>query len=255
MRLTCVFTVASERYSDAAISPFDRPRAASPKISRSRGVSSDHAAGAGRRPAPRPTCANSSRVAVAAITWLPWCTVRIAASRNSGSASFSTKPLAPARIARGGVLVEVERGEHEDARRRAAVAVGVGEDALGRGDAVLQRHPHVHEHHVGTSARGEVDRRRPRRPPRRRPRGRAATRRASGRPRGTGPGRRRGPPGCRSCRPSRLGGDARAHPEHPVVAGVGAEACRRPAGRARACPGCRAGCRATRPSRHPPASR
>jgi hypothetical protein len=63
--------------------------------------------------------ANSSRVAAAAMTAEPDCTVRIAASRNSGSASFRRKPLAPTNRA-GGRLVEVERREHDDPRRRGA---------------------------------------------------------------------------------------------------------------------------------------
>ena len=53
------------------------------------------------------------------------------------------------------VLVDVERGENEDARTceqriRCDVARGV--------DAVSHRHANVHEHHVGADLLGEVDR-------------------------------------------------------------------------------------------------
>ena len=82
-----------------AISALESPRAASAKISRSRSVRSPYAGGTGRGAASA-KCANSSRVADAAITADPECTVRIAASRNSGSASLSRNPLAPCRIAR-----------------------------------------------------------------------------------------------------------------------------------------------------------
>jgi hypothetical protein len=91
--------------------------------------------------------ANSSRVAAAAMTAEPDCTVRIAASRNSGSASFRRKPLALTNRA-GGRLVEVERREHDDPRRRGCQA-RIGQQLGGRCEAVHHRHPDVHEHDVG----------------------------------------------------------------------------------------------------------
>jgi hypothetical protein len=45
--VTCVLTVGSLRYSSAAISVFERPRAMSPSTSRSRGVSAESTSGAG----------------------------------------------------------------------------------------------------------------------------------------------------------------------------------------------------------------
>src|SRR5690554_1465043 len=100
IRLMWVFTVASLRYSPVAISALLRPRAANRKMSRSRAVRLLNASGSAGLVALPSKCSNSSRVADAAMTALPAWTVRMAASRNSGSASFSTNPLAPPRMAR-----------------------------------------------------------------------------------------------------------------------------------------------------------
>ena len=53
------------------------------------------------------------------------------------------------------VLVEVERGEDDDPRRRQRV---VARDPPGRLEAVHHRHPNVHQHHVGPFAGGECNR-------------------------------------------------------------------------------------------------
>jgi hypothetical protein len=53
------------------------------------------------------------------------------------------------------VLVEVEGGDDEDLRRGRP---GVGDDAPGRLDTVEDRHSNVHQHHVGTFAKYDIDR-------------------------------------------------------------------------------------------------
>lgn len=106
-RPTCVFTVASESTSSAAISRFAAPCAISTSTSRSRGVSDATAACCSSHSALRTwserrrgaMCVRSRRVVDGAITASPRCTVRIAASSSSGGASLSRKPLAPASIA------------------------------------------------------------------------------------------------------------------------------------------------------------
>ena len=120
--------------------------------------------------------------------------MRIAASRNSGSASLSRKPLAPCRIARAAAssrsnVVSITT------RGGSCVAQQLG----GRREAVHHRHPDVHQHDVGSAPRGRRRALRARRMPRPRPRGRAASRSACGCRRGTAPDRRRGRRGwCRS---------------------------------------------------------
>ena len=89
-------------------------------------------------------CAKSSRVADAAITADPACTVRIAASRNSGSASFSRNPLAPCRIARAAASSR-SKVVSMTMRGGSLVAQQLG----GRREAVHHRHPDVHQHDVG----------------------------------------------------------------------------------------------------------
>ena len=117
MRATCVFTVASDRISDAAISVFDMPRATRPSTSSSRGVSADTS-----QPAvPVRPVTRSAEDAVAAASpegaWAagadanrstrrrvmdgsssasPVRTSWMAATRCSGVTSLSRKPLAPA---------------------------------------------------------------------------------------------------------------------------------------------------------------
>ena len=60
-----------------------------------------HPAEAAPPPAtPKPPIAATVRVSFGAITECPACTVRMAASTNSGVVSFITKPWAPARMAR-----------------------------------------------------------------------------------------------------------------------------------------------------------
>lgn len=100
MRPTCVFTVASESTSRAAISPFDRPWATSSMTSRSRPVSRS------RAPLAALSCralgsmaekrSSSRRVVDGATTASPLCTARIAVSSSDGGTSLSMKPLAPA---------------------------------------------------------------------------------------------------------------------------------------------------------------
>ena len=87
------------------------------------------------------------------------------------------EPARPRAQRRERVLVQVEGGQHDDADVRM-----LGHDAPRGFEAVHPRHPHVHQHHVGTSACAPPPR--PRcRPPRRRrrrdparPRARAGTR-------------------------------------------------------------------------------
>ncbi len=84
----------------------------------------------------------------------PRATVRMAEASSAGGTSFNKKPLAPARSALEGVLVEVEGREDQDAgpvtRRRLR-------DGPRRLDPVEHRHAHVHQHHVGPVELDEAD--------------------------------------------------------------------------------------------------
>ena len=112
--------------------------------------------------------------------------MRIAASRNSGSASFSRNPLAPCRIARAAAS---SRSNVVSITTRGGSCVA---QQLGGGlEAVHDRHPDVHQHDVGSTRRARRRALRARRMPRPRPPGRAASRSACGCRRGTAPGRRR----------------------------------------------------------------
>ena len=123
------------------------------KISFSRGESASIASSA------RPAAAElpeQVRSPPARYRWPAW-TVRMAASRNSGSASLVRNPLAPARIARAtassrrNVVTTMMRGSRCPAPARINSR---------RGEAVDARHPDVHQHRCPARSA-----RRPRRPP------------------------------------------------------------------------------------------
>ena len=181
IRPTWVLTVASATNRSRARSRCWTGRApSSTSTSRSRvgerRASRGARAGGARLPAaPRRGARAAAGCVDGAMTASPACTVRIAASISSGGASLSRNPLAPARMAASDVLVEVERGQHDDAaapgRRGRAVSW------RGRREPVQRRHPHVHEHDVGRRrARATAQGLGARRRPRRRPRGRAGSR-------------------------------------------------------------------------------
>ena len=108
----------AERRARSAISAFDSPRASSRSTSSSRGVSSSSAAGAARRAAP--TRANSSirrRVTVGASSASPAATARIAVDELLGRRVLEQEAARAGLQRVVDVLVEVEGGEDEHARR------------------------------------------------------------------------------------------------------------------------------------------
>ncbi len=83
-----------------------------------------------------------------------WCDQRIARCDDAdgveelvGCGVFEQEPRRAGSQRRVNVLVEVERGEHEDPCR---VEVVVGGDQFGGCDPVEVGHPHVHQHDVGS---------------------------------------------------------------------------------------------------------
>src|SRR5260370_12461752 len=103
-------------------------------------------------------------VTVGARSASPAATTRTASKSRSAVTSLSRNPLAPARSVVD-VLVQVERGEDEDA---GAAACGARE-LPGRFDALPARHADVHQddvrgrltavpHRLGPAARGADDR-------------------------------------------------------------------------------------------------
>src|SRR5829696_9090391 len=96
-RLTCVRTVAGLSTRVSAISSLDRPVATQATISRSRSVRSPSlGCGATRRPPAPANCLITRRVTLGDSSEPPSATTRTARSSSAGSASLSTKPLAPA---------------------------------------------------------------------------------------------------------------------------------------------------------------
>jgi hypothetical protein len=130
MRVTCVFTVDSERNSSAAISELDRPRPISCTTSTSRSVSS----GGGE------ICPSSGRLtyssrsrhnSAGASSASPAATVRTAAASVSGGGSyFSRKPETPAFNAWCTQMAAGERGDDEHGRPVGGCAVA-GDRACG----------------------------------------------------------------------------------------------------------------------------
>ncbi len=109
---TWVLTVVSARYSSAAISALDRPRASDRRTSRSRSVRSAESRRVAAGPAhvgvdqPRRSRSGPRVVSPAAQASTP-------RSILSDGVVFSTKPAAPALSASMHVLVEVEHREHQ----------------------------------------------------------------------------------------------------------------------------------------------
>ena len=89
-----------------------------------------------------------------AIRASPAATTRTALSRSTGQRVLEQEPAGagPQRLVH--VLVEVERRQDHDPRRRQRLVAG---DPAGRLEAVHHRHPDVHQHHVGVLAGGEGD--------------------------------------------------------------------------------------------------
>src|ERR1017187_1460266 len=148
---TWILIVLSDRCSPEAISRLDWPRASSAKTSRSRSVRGSSRrsrrvvrSGSGSSGTNRSI---SRRVVVGASTAAPSATVRMAASRSAGGASFSRNPLAPAPRP-----VEIVGGEDQHLGGSSGGADG------GRGlDAVRAGHADVHEHDVRAQRRGHAD--------------------------------------------------------------------------------------------------
>ena len=214
-----------------------RARARRARRSRARAAVSSRPGG-GRRPAapmPRPTCANSSRVAVAAITALPCVHGADRGEQELGVGVLQHEPARTRADRARRVLVEVEGREHDDARRRAA--------RRGRRRRGSARSPRCRPC-TGIRMSMSTTSGRARRASAtaacavaglaRRPRGRAATRRACGCRRGTAPGRRRGRRGCRSCAAASAAPGCVARTRNrAVVAGLGDERAARELARSR----------------------
>ena len=157
MRATWVLTVVSLTTSSAAISALESPRATSLKTSSSRAVSSSRPGGASGMAGA--TSANSSirrRV-------IDGREQRLAAGDDADARGellgrdVLEQEAAGARAQRlVDVLVEVEGGEHQHARRR--VVLARVDDAAGRLDAVELGHADVHQHDVGLQPPRHLDR-------------------------------------------------------------------------------------------------
>ena len=131
--------------SAAAISAFERPRATSSRIRRSRSLSASRRGSSRASGSVPATCSSSLRVADGATIASPEATARIGRQQLLGMGVLEQEAAGPGAQRGEDGLVDVERRQHDHPRRRLAVAL----DQQPRGrDAVQPRHADVHQHDV-----------------------------------------------------------------------------------------------------------